>query len=311
MEKQSLKILSLEDSLKDYEIICELLTDEGFDFLIERVENQAGFIHSLQTQKYDVILSDFSLPGFNAFGALESTLQLSPETPFIVVSGAIGEETAIELVKKGAVDYVLKDKPERLPYAVKRSLEEAQEKNARKQAEETLAYEQYLLTMLLDNVPDYIYFKNKESQFIRINNSQSASFELNSPADAVGKSDFDFFNEEHAREAFEIEQNIMKTGKPIIGIEEKLTLLNKPESWVLTTKMPLKNKEGEIIGTFGISLDITERKQAEEALLKKLYELELFHQVTVGRELKMVELKEEINALLEEAGKGKKYLITE
>lgn len=311
MEKLTLKILSLEDSIKDYEIICELLTDQGFDFSVERVEGKSDFLQALHTKKYDVILSDFSLPGFNAFGALESALEICPEIPFIVVSGSIGEETAIELIKKGAIDYVLKDKPERLPFAVKRALEEAKEVNARKQAEETLAYEQYLMKILMDNVPDYIYFKDKESRFIRINKSHATSFGFDDPADAIGKSDFDFFNKELAQQFFEAEQNIVKTGQPIIGIEEKQTGADKPDKWLLTTKMPIKNNVGEIIGTFGISQDITERKQAEEALLKKFRELELFHQVTVGRELKMIELKKEINTLLIEAGKKQKYMLIE
>ncbi|MGD0036726.1 MAG: PAS domain S-box protein [Bacteroidota bacterium] len=136
----------------------------------------------------------------------------------------------------------------------------------RKQAEETLAKERFLMNMLMDNVPDHIYFKDKESRFIRMNKSQATRFGLSDPAGAVGKTDFDFFSEQHARPAFEDEHKIMKTGQPLIGLEEKETWPDGRVTWVTTTKMPLRDREGEIIGTFGISKDITERKQAEEAL---------------------------------------------
>ncbi|RPI02545.1 MAG: hybrid sensor histidine kinase/response regulator [Ignavibacteriae bacterium] len=136
----------------------------------------------------------------------------------------------------------------------------------RKQAEEALAKERYHMNMLLDNVPDHIYFKDMESRFIRMNKSQAERFGLKDPADAVGKTDFDFFAEGHARPAFNDEQQIMKTGEPLVGVEEKEIWPNGDVTWVTTTKMPLRDKDGEIIGTFGISKDITSRKKTEEEL---------------------------------------------
>jgi len=304
----NLSFLFLEDSESDFEIIKELLNDEGFDFTFKRVENEHDYTKELESNEFDIILSDFSLPGFNAFGALKIASDKCPDTPFIVVSGSIGEETAIELIKLGAVDYVLKDKPDRLPFTVKRALEEVEEKQARKQAEEILANEQYLMKMLLDNVPDHIYFKNIESKFIRINNAQATSFGLNDPQEAVGKSDFDFFKVEHATQAYEDEQTIINTGEPIIAKEEKAIRTDKSESWVTTTKMPLRDKLGNIIGTFGVSSDITQRKKAEEAITKRIADLEYFHSFVVKRELKMVELKKEINQLLKELGRDNEYI---
>jgi two-component system, cell cycle sensor histidine kinase and response regulator CckA len=136
----------------------------------------------------------------------------------------------------------------------------------RKQAMEALAREQYLLNMLMDNIPDHIYFKDKESRFIRINKAHATRFGLGDPADAVGKTDFDFFTEQHAKRAYEDEQNIIRTSQPLIGAEEKETWPDGEETWVSTTKMPLLDSNGEIIGTFGSSKDITNGKHAEEAL---------------------------------------------
>jgi len=310
VSNSKLNFLSIEDSEQDFEIIKELLNDEDLNFSIKRVEKEQDFIKLLETNRFDIILSDFSLPGFNAFGALKIVLEKCPETPFIVVSGSIGEETAIELIKQGAVDYVLKDKPDRLPFTVKRALEEVEETQVRKQVEDTLANEQYLMKMLLDNVPDHIYFKNTESKFIRINNSQAKSFGLNSPVEAVGKSDYDFYNAEHAKQAFEDEQLIIKTGKPIIDKEEKAIRMDKSAAWVNTVKMPLRDKTGEIIGTFGISSDITVRKLGEEAIAKRIADLEYHHSIFVKRELRMVELKKEINTLLKELGRDEEYNYT-
>lgn len=132
---EKLKILSIEDSIRDFEIIQELLEIADFDFEMHRVENEKEFEKALSLNIYHIILSDFTIPGYGAFEALKKAIEICPEIPFIIVSGSIGEETAIELIKKGAVDYILKDKPEKLPYSITRALEEAKEKKERRQAE--------------------------------------------------------------------------------------------------------------------------------------------------------------------------------
>jgi PAS domain S-box-containing protein len=134
-----------------------------------------------------------------------------------------------------------------------------------RQAEKTLAHEQYLMDVIMNNLPDHIYFKDRESHFIRINKDHAHSFGLSDPSQAVGKTDFDFFTEEHARQAYEDEQTIIRTGQPL-SKEEKLTWPDRPDTWSSTTKLPMCDKEGNIVGTFGISKDITKRKLSEEAL---------------------------------------------
>jgi len=137
----------------------------------------------------------------------------------------------------------------------------------KKRAEDALMYEKYLLHILMDYSPDSIYFKDSKSRFIRINKTQANLFNLKDPTDAVGKTDFDFFLEEHAKKALADEQNIIKTGKPVINKEERETWPNGNITWVSTSKVPLRDKNGKIVGTFGISRNITESKQNEEQLM--------------------------------------------
>jgi len=132
----------------------------------------------------------------------------------------------------------------------------------------------FLLQNLLRNIPDHIYFKDRQSRFILVNPAMAGLFGLRSPEEAVGKTDFDIFTQEHANAALADEQEILRTGKPIVGKVEKETWPDGTVSWVTTTKLPLRNQQGEIVGTFGISRDTTERKLAEDALQQAVEDLQ-------------------------------------
>ncbi len=123
-----------------------------------------------------------------------------------------------------------------------------------------------LLNALMEHLPDNIYFKDRSSRFIRINKGAAKWFGLNHPDDAINKTDFDLFTQEHAQQAFNDEQEIIRTGKPMLHREEKETWPDGTVTWVDTSKLPLRDRNGNVIGTFGISTDITEKKRAEESL---------------------------------------------
>ena len=131
-------------------------------------------------------------------------------------------------------------------------------------AEESLRKEQQLVQILMSTIPSRIYFKDLKSRFIRVNEAHAKHFGQASPDDLVGKTDFDFFTQEHAQAAYEDEQRIIQTGTPILNLVEKETWPDRPPTWVATTKMPLRDEHGTIVGTFGLSTDITEQKRNEE-----------------------------------------------
>ena len=144
----------------------------------------------------------------------------------------------------------------------------------RKRAERGLAEASSLLQAMLDNCPEYIYFKDIESRFVRCSKSFAKNLHLPDVNVLEGKNDFDIFTEEHARTAYEDEQRIIRTGEPIVGKLERETHADGRITWALTTKLPWREEAGNIIGTFGISKDVTALKEVEEKLAQ---ERDLFH----------------------------------
>ena len=213
---------------------------------------------------------EFVRPDFQKRAERLFITQFLRKTPSVYNEAPVLTKDGRELWLSQNVGLVFKNDEVMGFHAVSRDITE------RKRAEEALAWEEYLLNALLQNVPDHIYFKDTESRFMRISRAQAEIFGLSDPSQAVGKTDSDFFTEEHARLAYEDEQEIIRTGR-LLSKEEKETWSDRPDTWVLTTKMPLRDEEGKIIGTFGISRDITDRKRAEDALAKKT---ELFRLVS-------------------------------
>ncbi len=153
--------------------------------------------------------------------------------------------------------------------ALVRSIEEQQRIGAE------LRQEQVLFQSLAGAIPDDIFFKDRQSRFVRINEHMARQLGLTAPREAVGRTDFDFFPAEQAREAFEQEQRVVSTGEPLVGIEEKRTWPDGRTTWVSTTKVPLRNPANEITGTVGISRDITERRLASERIREQAMLLDI------------------------------------
>lgn len=141
-------------------------------------------------------------------------------------------------------------------------------RNITETPETALALQQHehLLDALMETLPDQIYFKDRKSRFIRVNSAMLDWIDLDNTNQIIGKTDFDFFSYEHAQQAFEDEQNLIQTGEPILHKEEKETWPNGSTNWVSSSKLPIRDDQDQIIGLYGMSRDITERKQAQIAL---------------------------------------------
>lgn len=257
------RILLIEDNPGDVRLIKEMLAEATGTRLklTHFATTLAAGLEIIDGGEVELVLLDMTLPDSSGIETFTRAHEHAPLVPYIVLSGLDDEELAERTVHEGAQDYLVKGRIDSQLLA--RSMRYAME---RSHIERALAQERDLLHTLLDNIPDCIYFKDVQSRFIRSNRALAAVFKLDSPERMLGKTDFDFFAEQHARQAFDDEQRVMQLGEPIVGKIEKETLPAGDTKWASTTKMPLRDRSGRIIGTFGISRDVTALKQMEEAL---------------------------------------------
>jgi PAS domain S-box-containing protein len=256
----TMRILFLEDAPQDAELCRELITNSGYLVEMDIVTTEKEFESCLSAKTYDIILSDFQLPGFDAFGALRLCSKVCPQVPFICVSGVIGEETAIELLKLGAVDYVLKDRPDRLPYALKRAIDDSREKEARQKAQASLIASEVQYRRLFETAKDGILILDAETGKI------------------VDVNPFLIELLDYSKEQF-IQKNIWEIGcfKDILANYEKFVELQKND-YVRYENLPLETADGKKIHVEFVSnvylvnqkrviqcniRDITERMRAE------------------------------------------------
>jgi PAS domain S-box-containing protein len=227
----------------------------------------------------DVLKTDFfSTSRAEALEQLQATSEFSAEITQVRKDGSrvhIEARTAAIHDESGhRIGYVSVNRDISERKQIETALQAAHDKLEQRVQERTAALTEAnaLLQALMDNIPDHIYFKDIQSRFIRNSRSQATLLGLRDPAEAVGKTDFDFFP--HAAKSSAEEQEVMRSGTPLVDFEEWVVWPDGREMWVSTTKMPLQNSEGQTIGIFGISRDITERKRNEQAIQQLNTDLE-------------------------------------
>jgi hypothetical protein len=264
MSKKPIRLLMIEDNPGDVGLIEAMLAEHGgAGFALESAPRLSDGLARITAWKPDLVLLDLTLPDAGGLDAVRRILEAEPALPVVVLTGLDDEKLALSAMHSGAQDYLVKGKVDgtgivrTIRYAIERTRTEFE-----------LREQRLRLAALLDTIPDRIYFKDTEGRFLQVNPALAEYFRLRHPHEAIGRTDRDFFLEEHANQALADEAEVMRTGKPMVSRIERETFPDGRVGWSLTTKMPLRDENGEIIGTFGISRDITNFKATEEALRK-------------------------------------------
>jgi len=256
-----LRILHLEDDPADAELIRVKLKAMDIACAIERVETKADFLARLEQQCFDLIISDYTLPGFDGRSALKIARQKCPEVPFIFVSGTIGEEVAVDSLKQGATDYVLKDRLSRLVASVQRAMREAQERAERRQAEMKVREQ----AALLDQATDAIFVRDLEQRITYWNKGAERVYGWTAH-EALGRRAAELLYKEDSPQRQEIWKTVLEKGE-WVGELRQVTRTGK-EIIMESRRTLLRDVEGKPAAILNINTDITEKKEMEAQLLR-------------------------------------------
>lgn len=263
-------ILLVEDNPGDVILLTELLADAPVRLGIEAVGSLGEALQRLSTGGIDVILSDLSLPdsqGLQTFQTLHERVHPG-QIPIIVLSGLDDEALALRTVELGAQDYLVKGQVDQslilrsIRYAMKRA-----------ELDYALQKERNLLRSVIDNLVDAIYVKGADGKYLLGNIAHARQLGLVTPEEVVGKMTADLFAPEVAQKFQVDDEHVMRTGESVLNRHESIVEEGAPIRWLSTTKVPLRDPDGTIVGVVGIGRDITSRKLAEEQLARYTQEL--------------------------------------
>ncbi|OIR03716.1 blue-light-activated protein [mine drainage metagenome] len=263
---QPLRILYLEDDPVAVEMVRSLFAEEGVDCEIVHVDDRDGYLRVLAAHGFDLILSDFNLPSIDGFEALRLRDENAPATPFVVISGALGEQTAVDTLKKGATDFVLKDSLVRLPSVVRRAMCEAREHDQRLSAEEALKRSEERFRRLAENASDIIvrYACHPEPAIEYVNGAIHA---------VTGYLPEDFYGNPglcleviHPDDRTLLEGRLRKPGVDPASLVVRWRGRDEHVAHIEQRLTPVFDEVGAVVAIEGIGRDITERILAEEQI---------------------------------------------
>ena len=260
-----LNVLMVEDDPDDLELILQTLWRGGYDPVHRWVDNAAALKRALESQPWEVILSDYSLPKFTGLEALRAVREVYRlDVPFIFISGVIGEDAAVMMMKAGAQDFVRKDNLARLSAAIERELGAAETRRKKRQADEKLEFERQLLRQLMEGIPDAIYFKDLQRRYTHLNDAERLRLNIAPNEDVRGKTADAFLSPQQAEMRRKEEEKIFSTGEPLVDCSERREQPDGVVHWLSTTKAAIRDQSGAIVELVGISRDITEQKRHEQ-----------------------------------------------
>ncbi len=267
-----LRILMVEDEPTDAELIEHELRKEGIKFISQRVQSQAGLIQALREFYPDIILSDYNLPDFNGLDVLNIVRHDYSNVPVVMVTGALSDIEAVELIHAGARDYVLKDRLARLAPAVQRALTAEEVARARREAEKALLESETKFRSLVESTSDWIWEVDENGNYTY--SSPQVYDLLGYRADEViGRSVLDYMVPDDARKYHERISSIAAQRQHFHLLENANLHKDGRIVYLETSGVPMLDSQGKLVGYRGINRDITERKEVEKerrASAKKL-----------------------------------------
>ncbi len=263
----SLRVLIVEDSPNDAFLIVQELSDGGFEVTSERVVSATAMQAALEAHPWDLIISDYIIPGFGGAAALALYQQKDLDIPLIIVSGVVGEALAVEMVKMGAHNYVMKDQLSRLVPAVRQELRAARERRVRKQSEATAAY----ISSIVESCDHAIIGTTLDGTVVSWNTGADHLFGYTA-AEIAGQSGAVLVPPYRPEDLSEILQRI-GVGGPVESCETALLRKDGRPVHVLLVVSPVKQANGRVIGASLVAQDITRRKLEEDERLALIQDL--------------------------------------
>ena len=262
----AIQILHLEDSSLDAELIRIRLAKVGLKAVIQRVVGHDDYLQALQHQPCDLILADYSMPGFDGLKALEYSQTYTPQVPFLFVSGAMGEEVAIETLKRGATDYILKHRLERLATAVRRALAEARDRAERRRIEQALRESERMHRLTLDSIRGHaILTLDADGRITSVNAGASEVLGYRD-ADLIGFDHALLFSAADAGNGLPVQELKYARRRGLYEVEAWHVRKDQSQFWGSSLVTLLLDENGDHRGYTKVVRDMTEWKQAEDSL---------------------------------------------
>lgn len=305
--KNMIRILHFDDSLHDRKLVKDCLQKESDEFMVIEADSRAKFENHLAENDYDILLSDFNILGFDGFQVLQLVKDRNPDKPVIIVTGTGSEEIAAQAMKLGADDYVIKSVKhiQNLVPTIRNVLEKKRILAEHKNALILLRESEERFRLLYENSMDAVLLTLPDGRILKANPVACNIFgRTEKEIIQLGRSGIVDVSDPRLEKALKIRSSTGKFSGELTGLRRDGT----PFPIEVSSSL-FKDGQGNLQSSM-IIRDISERKSIEEALQKKLDQLEHFYQLTIGRELTMIDLKEEVNELLKKLGQEEKYGLT-
>jgi diguanylate cyclase (GGDEF)-like protein/PAS domain S-box-containing protein len=265
--RRPVKVLLVEDIAEDAELLLREMRLHGLEVTGHRVDTAADYESALASFAPDLILSDYTLPGFDGTEVLQIARLQRPDTPFIFVSGTIGEERAIQALKQGAVDYVLKENRARLVPAVERALQEAEDREARRRAQRELEASEERFRSIAEATQEWIWEVDADGLYTFC----SAAVEVilgYVPEQLIGKSCLDIVAPSARQNMADLLHSEISEKRGWRGLELHLLHAAGGIRWLDSNALPLFDSSGKVVGYRGVARDITDHRSQQERIAR-------------------------------------------